>query len=848
MSHRDPEQRALALMGLDLLRRRVHTGDETRRLSARDVEVLRYLLDRVDKVVPREELEREVWGMAPTVRSEAVGIALRRLRSKIEPDPSAPRFLHNVHGVGWQLLLGESYDADAHTNLATPLDGFESSAVWVELSTRSERWMTLVGPPGIGKTRIARRYGRMMIESDALDEAWEVALTEPVDALGLRQAIGAALGVPGPAVAATLAARGLVLLLLDGADLLDREALADVEQMCMDLPRLRILATAPRPVQATPEVYLEVTPLDREAAMRLLRVRLAEAGRADADEADLARLAEAVEGVPLALELCATRARIVPLDRLNVPAANEVALDALRWSWGALEPELRTALAQCAVFKAPFALDAAEAIVSVTGHDTLDLLVRLAEHGLLGVDPRGPSFTMRQRLRQAVALEVDAETVERHRTHFFGWMLARHAERVGPLGWRAVAAVLEAEADVLAALDGSVEGDRAELALAVGEYLGVSGSPERRLAALEQPTGLLEEPLRSRLLAAQSHVLTILGRIDDARDLLARADGDNPYVLRARGYVHSAVVDEEAARAAAERALEVGVEDPMLRVAIYVDLGLVETRAGNTGEAEACYRRAFALLRSLGNRTKVPRVRNMLAQHYCFLGAFDDALELLNDGVDPEEAGRGSAGLTACLRGVALGALGQLEEGVAAMRDGIAISMRVGEADRASFGLMTMADLLIELERIDEAEQAGIEALQLATDALHICGALTVQASVARWSGAWRVAARALTQMLEITEAGPITCHAHATLATVRAAQGELEEAERHTALATAALTTTGDPVADAKVAIAEAAVAAARGDRSVADQLLKREWDSAELRVERELLTRHLGFVSSSA
>ncbi len=784
--------------------------------------------------------------MAPGVRSDAVGIGLRRLRNKLEPDPSAPRFLINVHGVGWQLLLGESHETEMRTNLPSDLDGFSESASWRELSGRTERWLTLVGPPGIGKTRLARRYGRIGLDSGELDEVWEVDLAGRVDADAVRGAIAAALGVPEPAIGRTLAARGRVVVLLDGADALIREAVDEAFHILGDLPRTRVVATSIRALGIPTEVCLEVAALDSAAAVRLLQARIAEVGRSDLDEAHLTKVAEAVEGVPLALELCAARARIMPVDRLTAPAAKAVALEALRWSWRALEPGLRSALAQCAVFKSPFTLDAAEAVVRVPDSDVADLLVQLAECGLLAVDARGPCFTMRQRLREAVALEVDAETVERHRVYFLQWTLARHNERMGPLGWRAVEAISASEADLLAALRGSFGEERALMSMAFNDFMALSGVPEQRRTLMKRPCDGFEEPLRSRYLAAQAHSLGTVGEYAEAWSVLADADGDSLFVLRAKAYLHLAEVDDEAGRVVCERALELGTDDPMLKLALYLDLGLIETRTGNVGEAEAWYRRAFAFLRAIGNVTHTPRVRNQLAQHLCFFGEFAAALELLREPIDPEEIGRGSAGLSASLRGGALGALRQNEAGVEATREGIAISLRVGEVDRASFGLMTLADLLIELGRIDEAEQAGLEAYELATDALHRCGAQTIQASVARWSGAWRIAARALNSTLEMTQAGAITCHAQATLATVRAAQGQLDDAERHLALATEDLTTTADPVADTKVAIARAALAHARGDSGPVDELLTRDWDSVELRVERLLLARHLEFTKS--
>jgi two-component system alkaline phosphatase synthesis response regulator PhoP len=74
-------------------------------LTHREFELLRYLAERQEVVVDRDELLREVWGYASAPNTRAVDQAVVRLRKKIEPDPQHPSFIHTVHGNGYCLTL-----------------------------------------------------------------------------------------------------------------------------------------------------------------------------------------------------------------------------------------------------------------------------------------------------------------------------------------------------------------------------------------------------------------------------------------------------------------------------------------------------------------------------------------------------------------------------------------------------------------------------------------------------------------------------------------------------------------------------------------------------------------------
>ena len=97
------EQFVLGSVTVDLTSQRVFSDHQQISLTRRECDILRYLAERRDRVVFRDELLREVWGYADTPLTRSVDSAITRLRKKIEPDPRHPLFIHTVHGDGYCL-------------------------------------------------------------------------------------------------------------------------------------------------------------------------------------------------------------------------------------------------------------------------------------------------------------------------------------------------------------------------------------------------------------------------------------------------------------------------------------------------------------------------------------------------------------------------------------------------------------------------------------------------------------------------------------------------------------------------------------------------------------------------
>jgi DNA-binding response OmpR family regulator len=99
----DVEQLVLGAVTVDLQSQRAISGQLTVALTRRECELLRYLAERRDRVVHRNELLRDVWGYSDAPLTRSVDSAVARLRKKVEPDPHHPLFIHTVHGDGYCL-------------------------------------------------------------------------------------------------------------------------------------------------------------------------------------------------------------------------------------------------------------------------------------------------------------------------------------------------------------------------------------------------------------------------------------------------------------------------------------------------------------------------------------------------------------------------------------------------------------------------------------------------------------------------------------------------------------------------------------------------------------------------
>lgn len=237
----------------------------------------------------------------------------------------------------------------------------------------AERLVTLIGPGGAGKTTLAletarQRPGALVVQlaPAAAGEVWSV-VAAAVDR-GIRYETGPVGLSPRERVLTALAGH-LVLMVLDNCEHVSAEAAELAVDLLGALPGLRLLATSREPLGVPGEAFVDLGPLPDEDAIEMFRrrVRAARGATPSAADADVvARIVRRLDGLPLALELAAARARTLTLGEIDSGLDDRFALLAsgprtadprhqtlwalIDWSWETLGEQDRAALLALCVF------------------------------------------------------------------------------------------------------------------------------------------------------------------------------------------------------------------------------------------------------------------------------------------------------------------------------------------------------------------------------------------------------------------------------------------------------------------------------------------------------------------
>ncbi|GII88634.1 hypothetical protein Ssi03_66240 [Sphaerisporangium siamense] len=359
------------------------------------------------------------------------------------------------------------------------------------------RLVTLTGPGGVGKTRLALELARRRT-GDA-DGPWMVELAALTSADLLPATVAAALGVPGPSsadeLAAVLAARRL-LLVLDNCEHLLEAVTALIGVLLSRCRDLRVLATSREALGVEGEAVYEVPPLDPAGdGSELFRSRVATALPAwSPDPGDLDRipvLCAGLDGIPLAIELAAAQCRVLSVGQiadalehrfdvlvdgpLDLPARHRALEAAVAWSHQLLEPDERRLFHRLGVFAAGFDLDSAGAVGGQP--QVLRPLSALVRKSLVTVEPgTAPRrYRMLETLRQYALRELDVADLAGTRRRHRAWALARaeSAERRlhGPQAAELLARLTREQPEFRAAFASALEEGDGVYALRLGGAL-----------------------------------------------------------------------------------------------------------------------------------------------------------------------------------------------------------------------------------------------------------------------------------------------------------------------------------------------------------------------------------------
>ena len=394
------------------------------------------------QILLTEVVERLVTGALPAE------VSLRPLGTHRLRDLHEPEEVFQVVAPGLPDQFPPLLTLPRHpTNLAIPptsLIGREAevAAVLHLLATAGARLLTVTGPGGTGKTRLAQEIGAEALDRYP-DGVFFVDLSPLTDAALVVPAIAAALGVresAGEPLRETLI-RHLrerrLLLMLDNCEQV-LESASDIATLLAACPNLSILATSREPLHIRAEREIAVAPLPFPEPGRLpplaelttvpavaLFVERAQAASAGflltAENAPaVAGICCRLDGLPLAIELAAARIKVLPpaalLARLeqrlplltgggrDLPARQRTMRDAIAWSYDLLTAEEQGVFRQLAVFAGGCTLDAAETVAGQDGAvDVFASIAALIESSLLRQEAGRagePRFRMLETVRE----------------------------------------------------------------------------------------------------------------------------------------------------------------------------------------------------------------------------------------------------------------------------------------------------------------------------------------------------------------------------------------------------------------------------------------------------------------
>jgi predicted ATPase/DNA-binding SARP family transcriptional activator len=557
------------------------------------------------------------------------------------------------------------------------------------------RLVTLTGPGGIGKTSLALDLGRRL-GGEFGDGSAAALLGALVDPGLVARTIVEALEIPETGLDAEeelsrALAQSELLLVVDNFEHV-LAAAPTITHLLSVCPSLKVVVTSRAPLHVAGEHEFPVPPLAEDEAAELFVTRAQAANPnftlSDQNAAAVAELCVKLDGLPLAIELAAARAKVLPPAALLARLGNRLELlttarrDAPRhqqtlrmtldWSYDLLDREMQRLFAQLGVFAGGCTLATAEAVCQIDG-TVIDGLAGLVDESLVGqregVEPR---FTMLQLIREYALerLEASGESDElrrRHLEHFVA--LAEEAEPglagAGQAGW--LARIEDEHDNVRAALVYALESGEVTLALRL--VVGI-----RRFWQIHGYLAEGAQSLRSALTATEGTPSELRANAFNMLGILAGEQGDFDAAYReftaaagearavgATRALASALVnlgnlaffsgDLDAARDLYRESIEhfTALGDTRGQAQAQENIGLLSLTADDAGEAVTWLAAARAQASEVGDELEVARATRSLAGANIELGNFAEATSLLAESLGIARELGDTHGIAECL-------------------------------------------------------------------------------------------------------------------------------------------------------------------------------------------------------
>src|SRR3984885_2273222 len=472
---------------LSIGERALRRDGEVLPLGGRALDLLIYLADRPGKVIAKQELIDHVWSDV-TVEEGSLRVHVAAIRKALGDGQFGNRYIANIKGRGYSFVgtvvpLGggtESRNAKFRHKGRLPVRpimmiGRETVVSEVSDKLRDERFVTLLGPGGIGKTTIALAVGHAVAE-ELGGKVYFVDLESLTDSRHVAGAVATSLGLalkskdPGLELVDLVRSRKL-LVILDSCEHVIEAVASLTEQLYQQTEEIHVLATSRELLKVEGEHCYRVLPLDyppdgsEQTANAVLRYPAAQlfvqraAARAgsfvltDEEAPFVAEMCRKLDGIPLEIELAAgqvaafgikntvarlvSRLELLRLSHRTAVPRHRTLKATLDWSYNLLSDGERIVLRRIAPFVGHFTLEGARYVTGELGAGTgeiFDAIAGLVEKSLIAtrIDEAQAQYRLLDTTR-AYALEKLEEHAEvdvvfrRHAEYVTGYLESQRA-------------------------------------------------------------------------------------------------------------------------------------------------------------------------------------------------------------------------------------------------------------------------------------------------------------------------------------------------------------------------------------------------------------------------------------